>query len=184
MMTQIILHKILIDYFGPMVIAVLLILLSILLCWLLSSPITLEMDTRLPEAQLRWKGICAVRLVYEKEQMWLYLRTLFIKKKWQLKGRGSKRAGGKNIRGASTRRKKRRRGIPFSKMIRVLQTFRVDVLSIALDTGDPVLNAQLYPLTFFPFRAGRTIRINFEDCNYVLLRISNRPWRALAAWLF
>lgn len=68
------------------------------------------------------------------------------------------------------------------KAIRVIKTFRVQKLEIALDTGDPVKTAKIYPLNFYPYPPGKQINVNFTGENYVFLRITNRPWRILVAW--
>ncbi len=67
-------------------------------------------------------------------------------------------------------------------MRRVLATFRVEQWQLAIDTGDYVLNAQLYPVNFLPRCYGH-LQINFTGENYGYIRIRNRPWQLLYAYL-
>ncbi len=67
-------------------------------------------------------------------------------------------------------------------MIRVLRTFRVTEWRVAIDTGDYARNAQLYPMNFLPY-AFKHLDINFRDENFLVLRIRNRPWKMIYAFL-
>jgi hypothetical protein len=68
------------------------------------------------------------------------------------------------------------------KAIRVIKTFRVTEWHLAIDTGDHTCNAQLYPLNFLPYTF-KHLHINFHDQNYLVLKIRNRPWKILYAFL-
>ena len=72
--------------------------------------------------------------------------------------------------------------ILFVKILRVLKTFRVTAFTLALDTGDNVLNAQIFPLIFFP-PVRRHVFINFTGDNFLILKMRNRPWKMLCAFL-
>ena len=56
------------------------------------------------------------------------------------------------------------------------KTFRIIKWQIALDTGDSIQNAWLYPLNFFPYTSHH-LYINFEEENYLLLEVRNAPWK-------
>jgi len=115
----------------------------------------------------------------------------------QLEERGSGKAGkrgsgqaakkGQGQAGKQGRSKAKGRSLRWmmGRMVRgarVLGSFRMKRLEIALDTGDPVLTARLYALNFYPYPRGKHIHINFVGDNYFLLRMTNRPWRILTAW--
>lgn len=68
------------------------------------------------------------------------------------------------------------------KAVRIIKTFRVTEWRLAVDTGDHTRNAQLYPLNFLP-GTFRHLQINFRDENYLVLKIRNRPWKILYAFL-
>ena len=61
-----------------------------------------------------------------------------------------------------------------------MKTFRVTKWELAIDTGDSLRNAWLYPLNFHP-GMGRHFCVNFFDETYLLLEIRNAPWRMVRA---
>ena len=68
------------------------------------------------------------------------------------------------------------------KMPRVAKTFRVSEFRLAIDTGDYIRNAQLYPLNFLP-HGYQHLFVNFNDENFLVLKIINRPWKILYGFL-
>lgn len=68
------------------------------------------------------------------------------------------------------------------KIIRVIKTFRVTRWQLAVDTGDYVRNAQLYPLNYTKYTFNH-LYINFTGENYLTLTIRNRPWKIIYALL-
>ena len=82
------------------------------------------------------------------------------------------------------RKPKRRMKISrvLKKLIRVLKTFRITEWQLAVDTGDHTRNAQFYPLNFLPYTY-KNLNINFCDENYLVLKIRNRPWKIVFAFL-
>lgn len=154
---------------------IILLLIILLALWLLLAPMQLEIDTRLPGAGLRWFSIGRARIWYDKE-WWLSFRVFFYRKTLRL---ASVRPGPKKI---GTGRVKKRSGFSLKKMIRVLRSFRVQEWKLAIDTGDYPLNAQLYPLNFAD-RFRNHLLVNFNEENFLYVRIRNSPWRVLWAYL-
>jgi len=68
------------------------------------------------------------------------------------------------------------------KAARMARTFHILEWKLAIDTGDYTRNAQLYPLNFMP-GAFSHLQVNFRDENYLVLKISNRPWKIVYAFL-
>ena len=66
---------------------------------------------------------------------------------------------------------------------RLLQSFRVKSFRLELDTGNPILNAQLFPLGFLMGRYSKKVGINFQGRNDILLQIANRPIYILNAFI-
>ena len=62
------------------------------------------------------------------------------------------------------------------------KTFRITEWKLALDTGDYSLNAPLYPLNFLPYTINH-ILVNFQNENYLALKVRNRPWKILIVFL-
>ncbi|MDO6432885.1 hypothetical protein Q4E93_19915 [Flavitalea sp. BT771] len=170
----------------------LVLLFLLMLGWLLLSPLIIEADTRLPEIRMEWKRLVTLRITYAEGVGWISVKTYFYQHTWRLGAHPAKAgsdkqvaADGKKKPGARkkprTRRRRKTKQL-LLKGLRVLRTFRIVRMEIALDTSDPVMNAQLYPLNFYPYPPGRSVRINFLEENYLLLRLSNTPWRMLKAW--
>jgi len=69
----------------------------------------------------------------------------------------------------------------FQKILKVIRSFTVKDWEIGIDTGDYTRNAQLYPVNFIP-NLYKHLKINFQDENYLFLKIQNRPWRIVKAF--
>jgi hypothetical protein len=160
---------------------ILLIVIAAFLCWLLFSPFEIEIDTRIARAALRWISIGNAYIWYENE-WWLSFQILFYHKTIRF---SEIKLKPKKITGDKTRQKPKRK-MKMSRLLkislRVIKTFRVKEWQLAIDTGDNVRNAQLYPLNFMRF-AGNHLHINFMDENYFRLKVRNRPWKILYAFL-
>ncbi|HLG40915.1 MAG TPA: hypothetical protein VI461_14645 [Chitinophagaceae bacterium] len=160
---------------------IILVVIAAFVCWLLFSPLILEIDTRIPRAGLRWINIGNAWIWYENE-WWLSFRILFFRKTIRFAEIKSKP---KKIAGVKKKRKRKRKMQPMSllkKIIRVLKTFRVTKWQLAVDTGDYVRNAQLYPLNYTKYTFNH-LYINFTGENYLTLGIRNRPWKIIYALL-
>lgn len=161
------------------VIAIVIFLLFVLLLFLL-SPLSMEIDTRIPVASLYWQNIGSAAIWYDDEwrlsmQLFFYSKTMSIH---ELKNKPGKK---KTTLHKKKLRKKGSRFQKVKKLLRVLQTFRVTEWKLALDTGDFTRNAQLYPLNFIPY-AAEHLHINFTGETYLLVKIRNRPWNILIAY--
>lgn len=156
-----------------------LVFLVLILCWLLIAPLLLEVDTRVPQASFRWKSIGKMQIWYDGKWK-LYFQVFFFRKTICLSELQSK-PHQKKVR-APKKKKKRNVKRILKKMIRVLKTFRVTEWRLAMDTGDYTRNAYLYPLNFLPYTFTH-LDINFRDENFLVLRIQNRPWKMIYAFL-
>ena len=156
------------------------LVLLLILCWLLLSPMELHIDTRTPHATFKWQTIGRAVMIYEKEEWFLKVKILLFHKQWPLSRLFIESAG----------RKKKVKKIPRTKgvsgfkwkhrIVRILSTFRITELKLAIDGLDQVSYAMMYPLNFMPY-VGKHIHINFQDQTYFLLRIRNQPLRLLYA---
>ena len=66
---------------------------------------------------------------------------------------------------------------------RLIRTFRVKALRLEIDTGNPVLNARLVPLSYMLGRRTGAIGINFRNRNFILLHVVNRPINILKVFI-
>jgi hypothetical protein len=164
-----------------MVWIIILIFLLLILCWFLLAPLELKIDTRTPQASLRWISIGKAKVVYEQEKWLLKIRVWFFSKQWELEKLifGKKK---KNRIKKATRKRKSNKNKRLRRFLSVVKTFRVTKWQIAMDTGDSIQNAWLYPLNFFPYTRHH-LYINFEEENYLLLKVRNVPWKLVYAFM-
>lgn len=156
-----------------------LLILIIFLCWLLIAPVIMEIDTRVPHAGLRWVSIGNVKIWYD-EEWWISIEIFFFRKTIRFSNMKSK-----SRKAVKTKVKKKQKGKTISnlvKIIRVIKTFRVTEWHLAVDTNDSILNAQLYPLNYWRGIYGH-LHINFNEENFLFVRIRNRPWKILYAFI-
>lgn len=161
------------------VIAIVIFLLFVLLLFLL-SPLSMEIDTRIPVASLYWQNIGSAAIWYD-DKWRLSMRLFFYSKTMSIHELKNKPGKKKTTLQKKKLRKKGSRFQKVKKLLRVLQTFRVTEWKLALDTGDFTRNAQLYPLNFIPY-AAEHLHINFTGETYLLVKIRNRPWNILIAY--
>lgn len=151
-----------------------LVLLAGFLTYLLLMPLELCIDSYRERYFLRM-GVLA-RLGVEKdpaELIRLHLKVLFLNFYWRPSDiRSWGRPGKKSSRNAKAVKK---RGLPLDRAGKLLKSFRVKSFRLELDTGNPVLNAKLYPLLFLPGLRTWDVGINFLGRNHVSLQIVNRP---------
>lgn len=156
---------------------IILIFLFLIPVWLFLAPIKFQVDTRIPEICFRWVSVGNARLVFEQNKWWLKISVLFFFKRWELEElilKGKKKA--RKVRpGKKTKRVKWSR-----KFLNLIRTFRVTHWQIAIDTGDYIRNAWLYPLNFHPVTRHH-LYLNFLGETYLLLEIRNAPWKIVYA---
>lgn len=78
-------------------------------------------------------------------------------------------------------RKKRR--VSARTMLRLVRSFKVQKLSLDMDTGDYVVNAKLYPVFMLLDRYVGTFHINFEDRNRLVMDVRNTPYRLIKSFI-
>ena len=157
------------------------IFLFLIVCWLLIAPLEFQIDTRIPEASVRWKSIGRAVVTYQNEKWWLNVNVFFFRKRWDLE----KLIFGKRkrkIRKHHHKKKVVKRPGWVKRILNVVKTFRLTQWQIAVDTGDVTKNAWLYALNFNQYTR-RHLYINFIDENYILLVIHNSPWKLAYAFL-
>lgn len=162
-------------------ILIILLVLVLMLCWILFSPLHLEIDTRVPRAGIRWFSIGEAWLCYD-EEWWLNIQVLFLRKQMKLSDFLDKQNKTRDQKKKKPVTQKERTGMSFQKIIRVIRTFRIKDWQLAIDTGDFTSNARFYPLNFIPY-CNKHVQINFAGKNFLYLKIVNSPWRILYAFL-
>jgi hypothetical protein len=158
---------------------IIILIICLLLGFLLFSRVVVEVDTRIAKAELSWQGIGMVKVWYE-DAWWLNIKVPFYQKTLRF-------ADMKKSKKPEDKPGKKRNERPgmirmLRKTLKVIRTFRVIEWQLAIDTGDYSSNAQLYPLNFARRSFGH-LNINFRDENFLVLKIHNRPWKILYAFL-
>ena len=152
------------------------------LIYLLLMPLEFCVDTYRDRYYLKL-GMLA-RASVEKdplEILCLHLKVLYSDFYWRpsdIQSWGSRRKKKKDSVKKHTRMK-----FSWKKGKRVLQSFRVTAFRLEVDTGDPVLNARLYPVFFLLGPRLGKAEINFRNRNHLLLHIQNRPLYILNAFM-
>jgi hypothetical protein len=159
---------------------IIILIICLLLSFLLFSRVVVEVDTRIAKAEFRWQGIAMVKVWYE-DDWWLSMKAPFYHK--TLRFIDMKRKS-KNPKDRPVKRKNKHFKMTrmLKRTIKVIRTFRVIEWQLAIDTGDYSSNAQIYPLNFAKRTFGH-LNINFRDENFLVLKIYNRPWKILYAFL-
>ncbi len=152
-------------------------LLVLLLCWLLFSPVELQVDTRIPVISVRWISIGKVALTYVGDAWWLKVQILFFRKNWEV----TKLLFRETEKQKAVRKmnRKKRKGVKLLTLLRVLKTFKVREWQIAIDGFG---NEWLYPLNLLPY-TNRHVFINFIGENFFVVKIRNLPCRLIYAWI-
>jgi hypothetical protein len=167
-----------------MILVIIMMLIVLLVSWLLFSAIELKMDTRIPVVSIQWISIGKAKLQYENESWWLDLRILFFHRKWMMEKLLTGNSSNKKTQQPSKKKSgKKNKKLLFKQIISILKSCRVVEFKIALDTGDNIKNAWLYPLNFYRYSSSHLVFINFIDENYLMLTVRNVPWRIIGAWI-
>ena len=165
-----------------MVFTIALLLLTAFLIYMLLMPLELVIDSYTGQYYLR-AGFLA-RLSLEKDRLELlrlHLQVFFLNFYWrpsELQALGRQKKQSK----VETKGRKKTR-MTLIQVRGVIRSFRVKVLQLEIDTGNPILNARLLPLTFMFGQRTRQIRINFRNRNFILLHLVNRPIDILKAFI-
>lgn len=159
---------------------ILLIAILLFIFWLLLSPMELHIDTRTPHATFKWISIGSAVMIYEKDEWLLKVKVLLFKKQWQLSRMFIESAAKEKKAKKVSPAKKVSRFNWRKRLRRILSTFQIKELKVAIDGLEQLSYAMMYPLNFMPY-IGKHIHINFENQTYLLLRIRNQPIRLLFA---
>lgn len=158
------------------------LLIALFIVWLLTAPLYMEIDTRVPEANLRWKSIGRCRIWYQEEWL-LYVQAPFYRHTFRLAAFSSqKKKPAEKVKRKTNPAQRKNTLRKLQKGWQVLRSCKVQQWQLSIDTGDHTKNAQLYPLSFYPAVYGH-LRISFTNENYFFIRIRNQLWRMLVAYL-
>lgn len=164
---------------------ILLGLFLLLLVYLLTAPIWLEIDTVKQHFRIRFHRLLIISLILNGETLQPEVSFLGIKRKLRADSNGEK-TGLQKPQPAPKQAVDpfRLNRLPVKKLMAVLRSFRVKELVLHFDTGNHPLNGLLYPLS--EWLRGRTkhdIRISFTGERKLILRVRNNLLRILWAYV-
>lgn len=168
-----------------LIITGILLVILVMLLWL---PIGLYINTRKSHYLLKYGPLVQARFVPDpREILLIHLKVLFWSQKWSILDLRTKEPR-KKLKESKTKKRThyfpmRKSAFSPSKIRRLLRSFRIREFHWELDTGNPVLNAKLYPLFYFTGLRCSGTDLNFEGRNSLVCRVENRPIRILTAWI-
>jgi hypothetical protein len=164
-----------------MTLVIILIVLSVILCYLLLMKIVLYVDTANNEFYVQAKGLVKAKVEsHETELIQIKFNMLFLKfSLFPLKKLKKKRKKNKTDKTAVSKL----RTIEIQRLFGIARTFKVIQLLVDVDTGDCITNAKLYPPFAFMNYYGGQFRVNFEGRNRLLLNVQNRPIRIIKSFI-
>jgi hypothetical protein len=159
---------------------ILLFILS-LLGLLLWMPLRLVIDTTTDMYKVEWSYLFSAQLVDNTDGLGIQMHVLFFKKVFSFEKFLQKRAKPK-----PTNRPSKPPSV-LSKHFRpnfkkILLSFDIKRCKVNWDTDDYLLNAYLYPISFFLNRNGKSLNINFEGKRDINLIIENRLGRIIKSF--
>jgi len=152
--------------------------------YLLLMPLELCLDSYRGRYYLRMGFMARVSVEQDPmELLKLHLKVLFFDFFWRpsdIRSWGSRKK-------KSTKKNKDKGGkgpqMTLARGIKLLKSFRIKTFRLELDTGNPVLNARLFPLFFLLQQRGGDVGINFAGRNGISVEIANRPIYILNAFI-
>lgn len=157
------------------VLAILFVLLALLL-YVLLAPIILEVDSDADLYQLRYHKLASAKLSLDELEPIVHIDVLKWHRSFPLVKKTEKAIEhGEKAQKLSKEDKTRKRSTRIGKLLlKMAGSFKVRYWYVTFDTGDMVLNGQLYPLVYL---AGRQLDkptvINFWGQNLIQVSISN-----------
>lgn len=171
---------------------VILFLIFSLLFYLALAEIRLVLDSEQNICKLEWQNIALGSLHIIENEPVLRLKVFFWKKDLFLFRLNSKykQNNQKNIELAKKKKKKKKQTKKFnflkwSKTVsKILKSFKVEYFECNIDTDDYLLNSYLSAVFFFLSRGNGNLRINYQGEFKFRLKVSNRPFYILKAFIF
>lgn len=151
----------------------------IIILYLIFASFYLEIDSSKELLQFRYSRIASLRVKIINSSLILDLKILG----WQKRIDPFKTTK-KVSKPAKPKTKKKKRNIPFKKIIAVIKSFRINKCSLNIDSGDVALNGMIYPVFWgFSNISNQDFRINFTNQTELKLEVENKLGRIMWAYL-
>lgn len=147
--------------------------LLLLLVSLLLVPIIVYVDTASNQYYVQLQGLIKMNL--EKDDVEIFrIRLHFLFMKFYIYPLKKKRLN-KQKKDKEKYLTKPKKHLSFTRIFKILKTFKTKEFYLNIDTGNCILNAKLYPLfALLNYNTGN-FHINFQGRNQLVLIIKNRP---------
>lgn len=159
---------------------VVLMVFVLLIIGFLLVPIDFYINTDSDQYYLRLRGLATISMEHDQEEILkLKLKTFFFHHYfYPFRKRFPKKQ--KKIR---NREKTKGNGISVKKILALLKSFKVKKFVLDIDTGDCLTNAKLFPLFAFLNHYVAHFNVNFEERNFLLIHLHNRPINLIKSFI-
>ena len=172
-------------------IVVLLVLLPFI--YLLFAPFYIEIDSRAGLYRFRVHRLAYADVLFMKASLYIRIQILSWHREYDLlakrppRNREIKQTADKTVvvkeENADKAKTAFRYGLTWPRIRAIINSFRITLCHVVIDTGDMPLNATLYPWFYILSQeTGRTVMINFQGENEIALAVKNNIARILWAW--
>ncbi|EAR01342.1 hypothetical protein [Maribacter sp. HTCC2170] len=156
-----------------MVLFIILVVLCLVIVYLLFVKLVFFIDTANNEYYIQLKGLAKAYIEPDKEELVrVHIKALFMNfyiYPFDYVGKSGKKKISKK------HAVKKKKSFESKKIVRLLQTFKVNKFLIDIDTGNCITNAKLYPMFSALNHHIGHFRINFYGNNQLVLHMQNRP---------
>ena len=160
-----------------------LLMVFLLFCYLLFAPFSISVSTITGVAELRFHKVAKMQLQHREDALILSIRIAWWQKEINFMDKAGERAR-RIEKGNKKTSKTKRKMLSISKMLAILQSFKIKKCFITLCFDSMSLNGLLYPaFCWLASLSGKNISINFWEENEVVLEIENNFFRILRAYL-
>lgn len=147
-------------------------LLLFLLLWVMFAPLVIRIDTRKDQYEAELLNLARSWSSLDDDELIIHLKVPF----YHFKIAPFKRSKKKTKEQGKPALKTNSRFSP-SRIWNILNSFRIRVFELVMDTDDYVLNAQLVPLVQLLRSRNLDVSISFQGNNYGRLEVDNSLWR-------
>jgi hypothetical protein len=154
-------------------------MLLLMIIYLLLVPIILFIDTSTNQYFIKVKGIAKASIESDKLEVFkIRLKVFFFN--FYFYPLKNNRLVKLNKDKKKVVKKKNFKWAHFTKVLRVVRSFKIKQFQLDIDTGDCIINSKLFPVfAFLNFYNHTHCSVNFESRNSVLLSLENRPIRII-----
>ncbi len=156
-----------------MILFILLLVLVGIILYLMFIPVILEVDTIEQDYYLQIGTLAKIKLEsHPNKIVQIRLRTIYRNFYfYPLIPKSTKKISAPKRKNKNKKRSK----MKIRTILKLIRSFKVKKLKVAIDTGDCIANSKWYPFFYFMNEYAGQWTINYEGANSLQLRLVNRP---------